>query len=172
MIALLAGIALRSAVWTTLDYLMHSRIDMLLMMGAAAFAGKIAGGFLADRIGWRVWAMGALAGAAGLLTLASQNTVALLLGVALLQSATPVALMAVYRAVPRYPATAAGLALGLAIAIGGLPVYSGVLPALSSPLVFGVVIALAALALGWGMTRLSATRRFHSTPPAPARSSG
>jgi FSR family fosmidomycin resistance protein-like MFS transporter len=154
MIALLAGIALRSAVWTTLDALMHSRIDMLLMLGAAAFAGKLAGGFLADRIGWRIWAMAALAGAAVLLTLASQNTAALLLGVALLQSATPAALMAVYQAVPRYPATAAGLAFGLAIAIGGLPVYSGVLPAVSSPLVLGGVIVLAAVALGWGMGRV------------------
>jgi FSR family fosmidomycin resistance protein-like MFS transporter len=172
MIALLAGIALRSAVWTTLDYLMHSRVDMLLMMGAAAFAGKIAGGFLADRIGWRTWAVGALAVSAGLLTLASQNTVALLLGVALLQSATPAALMAVYRVVPNYPATAAGLAFGLAIAIGGLPVYSGVLPVLASPVVFGVVIALAALALGWGMTRLRVPPPTHSTPPAPARSLG
>lgn len=161
MIALLAGIALRSAVWTTLDYMLHARIDMLLMLGAAAFAGKLAGGFFADRIGWRVWAMGALAGAAGLLTLLPQNTFALLLGVALLQSATPVALMAVYHAAPRHPATAAGLALGLAIAMGGLPVYSGVLPALSSPLVFGIVIGSAALALGWGMTQfVGATQRI------------
>ena len=172
MIALLAGIALRSAVWTMLDYLMHSRGDMLLMMGAAAFAGKLAGGFLADRIGWRVWAMGALGSAACLLTLASQNTFALLLGVALLQSATPVAMMAVYRAVPRYPATAAGLALGLAIAIGGLPVYSGVLPAISSPLIFSAIIVLAAMALGWGMTRLRASPPTHSRLPAPAQSSG
>ncbi len=167
MIALLAGIALRSAVWTTLDYLMHARGDMLLMMAAAAFAGKFAGGFLADRIGWRTWAMGALAGAACLLTLAAQNTIALLLGIALLQSATPVAMMAVYRAMPRHPATAAGLALGLAIAIGGLPVYSGVLPALSSPIVFGVVALLAAMALGWGMTRLRASPQVRSAPLVP-----
>lgn len=171
MIALLAGIALRSAVWTTLDYLMHSRVDMLLMMGAAAFAGKLAGGFLADRLGWRTWVVGALIGAAALLTLAAQNTLALLLGIALLQSATPAAMFAVYRAVPRYPATAAGLALGLAVAIGGLPMYSGVLPALSSPLVFGAVVVVAALTLGWGMTRLRKPPT-HSMRPAPARSSG
>lgn len=177
MIALLAGIALRSAVWTTLDYLMHARGDMLLMMGVAAFAGKLAGGFLADRIGWRTWAMGALAGAACLLTLFAQHMVALLLGIALLQSATPVALMAVYRAVPRYPATAAGLALGLAIAVGGLPVYSGVLPALASSLALGIVVAMAAVALGWGITRqlgssIRASPPTRSVPPAPAQNSG
>jgi FSR family fosmidomycin resistance protein-like MFS transporter len=111
--------------------------------------------------------VGALAGAACLLALAAQNTIALLLGIALLQSATPVAMMAVYRAMPRHPATAAGLALGLAIAIGGLPVYSGVLPALSSPIVFGVVALLAAMALGWGMSRLRASPQVRSAPLVP-----
>jgi FSR family fosmidomycin resistance protein-like MFS transporter len=155
MIALLAGIALRSAVWTTFEQLMHGRADVLLMVGVAAFAGKLAGGFLADRIGWRTWTLGALIGAAGLLTFATNNIVALLLGVTLLQSATPAALAATARLLPRYPATAAGLALGLAIGIGGLPAYSGVAIQIAPHWVALGGACAAALALAYGLHKIN-----------------
>jgi hypothetical protein len=144
MLVLLATIALRSAVWSTLDFLAQGRYETLLALALAAALGKLLGGPLADRIGWRRYAVGALALAAPLLALAGENLMLVLPGVALLQSATPAALAALSRQLPRSPATAAGLGLGLAIAIGGLPVAFGLGPALAAaPLVAALCLAAA-----------------------------
>lgn len=153
MIALLAGIALRSLVWTTLQYALQARVDVLLLLAVAGAVGKVAGGLLADRLGWRRWTMLALGSAAALLTVSAGNLWVLLFGVALLQSATPGALAATLRLLPRQPATAAGLGLGLAIAIGGLPLMVGWGGWLGSPPVMAAATlaggTLVALALVW-----------------------
>jgi FSR family fosmidomycin resistance protein-like MFS transporter len=151
MLALLAAIALRSAVWSSLEFLFAGRYELLLAMALAAALGKVAGGALADWIGWRRWAFGSLALAAPLLALGSQHMIALLAGIALLQSATPVALAASARLLPGRPATAAGLALGLAIAIGGLPVASGLGAAIGAPVSLAALLTAAALALWWAV---------------------
>ena len=153
MIALLAGIALRSLVWTTLQYVLQARVDVLLLLAVAGAIGKVLGGLLADRYGWRRWTMLALGGAAALLTVSGGNLYLLMLGVALLQSATPGALAATLRLLPRQPATAAGLGLGLAIAVGGLPLMLGWGGVLGSPPGLAVTALaaglLCALALAW-----------------------
>jgi FSR family fosmidomycin resistance protein-like MFS transporter len=155
MLALLAAIALRSAVWSSLEFLLAGRYELLLAMALAAALGKIAGGLLADWIGWRQWAFGSLALAAPLLALGGQSMPALLAGVALLQSATPVALAASARLLPRRPATAAGLALGLAIAVGGLPSLGGLSPAIGAPPAMVSLLVAAALALWWAVRRVT-----------------
>jgi MFS transporter, FSR family, fosmidomycin resistance protein len=133
MLVLLAGIALRSLVWTTLQYVFAARVDALVLLALAATIGKLLGGVLADRFGWRRWTLLALGGAAALLT-AGQGSFALtLVGVGLLQSATPAALAATLRLLPRQPAAAAGLGLGLAIAAGGLPLMLGLGGPLAAP---------------------------------------
>jgi FSR family fosmidomycin resistance protein-like MFS transporter len=153
MIALLAGIALRSLVWTTLQYVLAARVDVLLLLAVAGAVGKVLGGFLADRLGWRRWTMLALGSAAALLTASAGSLWVLMLGVALLQSATPGALAATLRLLPRQPATAAGLGLGLAIALGGVPLMFGWGGALGSPPVLAVATlaagVLCVLALAW-----------------------
>jgi len=151
MLVLLAGIALRSAVWSSLQLLFQGRFDLLLALAVAAAAGKILGGILADRVGWRRWTVGALALAAPLLALGEQNLIALLAGVALLQSATPVALAATSRLLPRSPATAAGLALGLAIAIGGIPAAGGLAPSVGAPPGIAALLLAALLAMWWAL---------------------
>jgi MFS transporter, FSR family, fosmidomycin resistance protein len=87
----------------------------------AAAVGKALGGILADRIGLRRWSLGALAVAAPLLSVAGQRLVLLAAGLALLQSAMAPMLTLMAQTAPRFPATAAGLALGLGIGLGGLP---------------------------------------------------
>lgn len=153
MIALLAGIALRSLAWTTLQYVLQARVDVLLLLAVAGAVGKVAGGALADRLGWRRWTMLALGSAAALLTVSAGNLWVLMLGVALLQSATPGALAATLRLLPRQPATAAGLGLGLAIAIGGVPLMLGWGDWLGSPPVLAattlVACGLCVAALAW-----------------------
>jgi MFS transporter, FSR family, fosmidomycin resistance protein len=158
MLVLLAAIALRSAVWSSLQFVLQGRYDLLLALALAAAVGKILGGILADRVGWRRWATGALVAAAALLALGGQNLLALLSGVALLQSATPVGLAATYRLLSRQPATAAGLALGLAVAIGGLPSVGGLSSIVAAPpAVVGVLLA-AALALWWALRAAGGAR--------------
>lgn len=120
MLALLAAIALRSAVWTLLQFIVQAQWEMVMLLAVAAMVGKVVGGLLADRVGWRRWTVGALLGAAVLLNIGAEQRWALVLGVGLLQSATPAALAATLRFFPRQPAFAAGLSLGLAIALGGL----------------------------------------------------
>jgi len=156
---LLAAIALRSAVWSSLQFLFEGRYDLLIAMALAAALGKIAGGVLADRVGWRRWTLGALALAAPLLIIGEQSLIALLAGVALLQSVTPVTLAATARLLPRYPATAAGLALGLAIAIGGLLPTGGLSTVISAPPFLISVLLAAALALWWAIKRVELPMR-------------
>ncbi len=148
MLVLLAGIALRSMVWNTLQFLYDGQVTVLVALGLAAAVGKILGGILADRLGWRRWVVSALLVAAPLLTFAGHHLGALLLGAALLQSVTPVGLVATAQLLPRQPATAAGLAIGLALTLGGFPLVGGLALTISTPPILLLVMIGAALALG------------------------
>ena len=125
MIALLIAIAMRSVVWNIFQQVYIRDYEFLFYMAASAMGGKLAGGFLADRLGWRNYVFFALLLATPLLTWGENNKWLVLPGIALLQSVTPVAMAAMYRLLPRYPATGTGLTLGLAIAMGGLIFYAG-----------------------------------------------
>jgi FSR family fosmidomycin resistance protein-like MFS transporter len=121
MMLLLLIIAMRSAIWNTFQHIHHGDYSLLLLLAAAAMGGKIAGGYLADRVGWRNYALGALLLAAPLLGLGGRKPLLLAIGIGLLQSVTPLALAAMHKATPHRPALAVGLTLGLAIALGGVP---------------------------------------------------
>jgi hypothetical protein len=84
---------------------------LLLIAALATEAGKLIGGALADRLGWRHWMIGALTIAAPLLVIGPGNVVTYLTGLALLQSVTPVALATVAKMLPSRPGVAAGLSL-------------------------------------------------------------
>jgi MFS transporter, FSR family, fosmidomycin resistance protein len=156
MLVLLTAIALRSVVWNGVELLHDGQTLPLLLLAFAAGGGKVLGGILADRFGWRRWAMGALLVAAPLLTFGGHQMIFLLPGVALLQSATPVMLALMGRALPRQPAVAAGMALGLGIAAGGLPLLGGFAAWTSTPLAL-LVAACASAALLWSVTRWRGT---------------
>jgi len=145
MLTLLAAIALRSAVWSTLQYLLQGNVKILLLLAVAAASGKVLGGFLADWLGWRRWVTAALIGSAMVLMFTPRSIAGLMLGTALLQSATPAGLAAAARLMPRRPALAAGLTLGLAIALGGLPGFSGWSLQMGSPPILSLMIAVSAL---------------------------
>lgn len=124
-VVLLTAVVLRSTVWTALQYAALGRAGAAVLLAAAALTGKLLGGPLADRFGWRRWATGALAAAAFLLAFGQPVWWIELLGAALLQSATPLSLAAVGRALPGRPGLAASLALGAAILLGGVPSMLG-----------------------------------------------
>jgi FSR family fosmidomycin resistance protein-like MFS transporter len=145
MMVLLAAIALRSAVWSAFQYVLDGQTGILLGLAVAAAVGKLGGGFLADYFGWRRWTLAALLAAIPLLALGSTTPAWLYLGVALLQSATPAMVATLAAAMPRLPATVAGLAFGLAIALGGLPALAGAAPFLAAP---PGIVALILLTVG------------------------
>lgn len=126
MLVLLLAIAFRSAIWNVINVVHQGDHELLLAIGIAAMVGKVSGGFVADIVGWKNYAIGALGLAVPALALGGDQPVLLVAGIALLQSATPVAIAAMHRTMPGSPATAAGVALGLGIAVGGIPMYSGV----------------------------------------------
>jgi FSR family fosmidomycin resistance protein-like MFS transporter len=168
MLVLLAGIALRSAAWSAVQAALAARLDLILAMAVAAAVGKALGGLLADWIGWRRWTFGALIVAAPLLTVSGENPATLLPGIALLQSATPTALAATGQLLPRRPGLASGLALGLAIAAGGLPAVFDQGLRLHRPFALLGVTLLAACAFWWGLRRFP-TRDAPPAPPAAVR---
>lgn len=125
MMLLLLVIAMRSAIWNTFQLIHQGDYHLLLYLAVAAMGGKLFGGFAADKIGWKNYALAALLLAAPLLTLGGRKPVLLALGIGLLQSVTPLALAAMGRSLPHRPALATGLTLGLAIALGGVPMFFG-----------------------------------------------
>lgn len=147
MILLLMGIAFRSAIWNVFNAIHLRDHETLLLISIAACAGKISGGFLADKFGWRNYCLLALSISVPLLAFGGYQTTFMLPGIFLLQSVTAVAIAGMHKAMPAYPGMAAGLSVGLAIALGGVPGHSGLRPSqLSQPYaVIGIGTAAAIL---------------------------
>lgn len=93
-------------------------------MSAALAGGKIAGGFLADRIGWLTATTAVLVLSVPALWFGREAMAAGLLGVALFQAPMAVTLGALVQALPRRPGLAFGLA-SAAVYVGGLPQLGG-----------------------------------------------
>jgi len=125
MLILLMAIALRSAVWNIFQYIEQGEISNIILISFAAASGKVFGGYMGDKIGWRRYSIIALSVSIPFLLLGSRNIFILLPGIALLQSVTPILTAAVLKTIPKMPATSAGLTFGLAIAVGGLPFAAG-----------------------------------------------
>jgi len=153
LLVLLSAIALTSLVWTSLDFLLQGNIPALIAIAIAAAVGKILAGIWATAWGWRLWTMGTLALSSLLLVIGGHHLFTLLPAVALLQSSIPVTLAATAHLMPEQPATAAGFALGLAIAIGGIPVMGGLGEIISLSLISGALVIIVMLLLLWVFSR-------------------
>jgi FSR family fosmidomycin resistance protein-like MFS transporter len=153
VVALLTAIAWRSALWSAFEWVLAGNLPLLLLAASAAGVGKLIGGALADRLGWRRWTIGALAIAAPLLVIGPGNVVTFLIGLALLQSVTPVALATVAKMLPGRPGVAAGLSFGLPIAVGGLFVFGGLGPFIAAPPVTVSLIAGIGAVMWWALRR-------------------
>jgi FSR family fosmidomycin resistance protein-like MFS transporter len=123
IILLVLAIAFRSAVWVGAQQNVERYSSTALGLALAAGLGKLIGGFCADRLGWMRWIQVSMVGALVMLVFSSQWLPGLIAGVFLLQSMTPLSIAAIGRALPRYPALAASLALGVAVIAGGLPFF-------------------------------------------------
>ncbi|MBE9127208.1 MULTISPECIES: MFS transporter [unclassified Coleofasciculus] len=149
VLVVLSAIALTSLVWTSFDFMLRGNTSVLIAMAVAAAVGKILGGSLATRWGWRLWTVGTLTLSTLLLALGGHHLLTLLPAMALLQSSIPVTLAATAHLMPEQPATGAGFALGLAIAIGGIPVVAGLGEITSIPVISAVLVMVVMVLLGW-----------------------
>lgn len=118
IIALVIGTAARSSIWTATQTVFMHDVGILLVLGIAAGVGKMLGGIAGDKLGARVAAVGSLVIACSLFLAPTPGR--FVLSILLLQSSTPIILAAVVRRMPRFPATATGLVLGFALALGGV----------------------------------------------------
>ncbi len=119
MILLMVAIAARSAIWNYIQLLYNHQYEWLLYIALAAMVGKLLGGWLSDHVGMRLYALVSLAMAIVVLSWGHRKLIWLMIGTGLLQSITPVSVIALQRAFPQWPATMSGAAFGLAIALGG-----------------------------------------------------
>jgi FSR family fosmidomycin resistance protein-like MFS transporter len=87
--AIVIAVALRSFIWVTGKAGIDEYTQPALWIALSAGLGKLLGGILADRFGWRQWMVTALATSIPLLALKGTGFFLLLLGVFFLQSVTP-----------------------------------------------------------------------------------
>jgi FSR family fosmidomycin resistance protein-like MFS transporter len=160
MVGLLTAVALRSLLWTSFQLASSGQITALIALGVAAGIGKFVGGYAAERLGYRRWTLLSLLIAAPLLAFAGRKLPMLLPGVALLQSSIPCSIAAMARLLPTRPATATGLVLGLAVALGGLPTVLAIPPTLTPAIALGIILLAG---LGFWFTTAPAVGRG-STP--------
>ena len=123
MLILLLAIAFRSLFWNIAHMLCSENNQWLLGIAFSAASGKLIGGYISDRADWKKFVSFSLISSVILLGIGKYYFSALCLGVALLQSAVPITLVLMQNYMKNSPATAAGLSLGVAIALAGLPTY-------------------------------------------------
>lgn len=156
MLLILLFMCFRSFLFDVVNYIGQEYEEGLLCLGLGAFAGKIIGGFLADKIGTRRFVYLTLVSALLLFQFGRENLWMLTAGIACLQSSVPVTLLLLSRQLSGMPATATAFSLGLSVALAGLPLYlvtdkSLFREAVGRPGVvipfFGMLLLLAALGL-------------------------
>jgi len=146
---LVAAVAVRSLAWTGTQT--SQQIVSAFELALAAGTGKLLGGFLSDRLGWRTWSVLALTGTLGLLTFGADWALAVMVGVALLQSLTPLSMAAMSRWMPNSPALASALTNGLGVMLGGVAFFF--LPrGWFGPIIFISAVAASGLLYFWSLT--------------------
>lgn len=123
MLILFFAIAFRSLLWNIIHLFCLDNKDWLLGIGIAAFIGKLAGGYIYDKFDGKKFVMISVLFSIIFLYFGKQHLWMLCIGVALLQSAVPITLLLTQQYLKNQPATGAGIALGLAIVLAGLPTY-------------------------------------------------
>lgn len=120
MIGILLTVALRSLLYEIISLLAHNWQSGLLILGISACIGKFIGGFLADRVGWRLWVYITLPLAFLCLHFGQNNVWILGFGISCLQSSVPISILLMWRNMRELPATSVAFTLGTGIAIAGL----------------------------------------------------
>ena len=123
MLILLVAIAFRSLFWNVLHMMCFDNTQWLLGLGLSAAMGKLIGGYIADKVDWKKFVFISMLSSAILLNIGKNYFPVFCIGVALLQSAVPITLLLMQNYMQKSPAAAAGLSLGVAVILAGLPTY-------------------------------------------------
>lgn len=123
MLLILLLMCFRSFLFDVVNYVAEYYEDGVLYIGLSAFAGKVIGGFMADKIGTKKFIYISLLSSLVFFQIGKENIYMLCGGVALLQSSVPVTLLMMSRSLPFHPATATAFSLGISIAMAGLPLF-------------------------------------------------
>ncbi|MEI8254606.1 MAG: hypothetical protein WCJ30_02935, partial [Deltaproteobacteria bacterium] len=159
---LLFSITVRSFVGLAGSYACPKSVTLGFSLGLAACAGKALGGLLADRAGWVRTGVGALALSAPIIALGGRYPGTLVAGMFFFQMTMPVTLAALAVLYSRRPAFVFGMA-SLAIIVGALPPFWGVVRLHYSHGGFFALIVLSALALYAGLRLLGERAGYSST---------
>ena len=89
MMILLGVIAIRSAAWNIFQIIHEENYYWLLAIAISAFTGKLIGGVISDRIGWRLYGLLSLLASLPLLSFFKHELILFCIGIGLLQSAIP-----------------------------------------------------------------------------------
>ncbi len=123
MLGILLTVTLRSLVYDIIQQVGQQWQQGLLVIGISAFLGKMLGGFVADKVGWKTWVYITLPLAFVLLQFGRDHIYMLGFGIACLQSSVPISLVLMRQSMPLYPGVSSALVLGVGIALAGLPMY-------------------------------------------------
>ena len=123
MLGILLTVTLRSLIYDIIQQVGQHWQQGLLVIGISAFLGKIIGGFVADKVGWKTWVYITLPLAFVLLQFGRNNMYMLGFGIACLQSSVPISLLLMRQSLPLYPGVSSAMVLGVGIALAGLPMY-------------------------------------------------
>lgn len=123
MLGLLLIMCFRSFIFDVVNHVSYQYPNGIVILGISAFAGKVLGGVIADKIGWKRFVYISLPLALLLLQLGKENIYAIAFGIACLQSSVPITLLLMSNSLMQYPATATALSLGTSVAFAGLPIF-------------------------------------------------
>jgi MFS family permease len=120
MILLLIIISLRSVVWNVFELIHENNIEWLIAIAVSAFAGKVAGGWLADKIGWRLYVLVSTIAATPLIIFFKKELLLFCIGIGLLQSGIPATTSLLIQSIKGKTARGISLSFGITIILGAV----------------------------------------------------
>ena len=126
MIFLLTIISLRSVIWDIFQLIHENNYRWLSAIAMAAFIGKLTGGWLSDRVGWRLYTFVSLTLATPLITFFKDELFLFCIGIGLLQSSIPATTSLLIRSLKGKTERGIGLSFGTTIMVGAIVLYAPV----------------------------------------------
>lgn len=144
-------IAIRSVVGFAVGFPWKSDVNLLVLLTLSIVLGKGIGGFLADRFGWTLTAVGSLVASIPLLTLSVNIPVFGMIGMFLFNITMPVTLTMISNMIPGKPGVAFGLTCS-ALLLGVLPAFSEIKSQLNNLVFIDAFIVISAIVLYVGLS--------------------